>query len=63
MRARDNLPSLRFQLRFILPLGAAVVFMLSACGKRGPLYLPDQAGTPQKTIQSVDKNKATETYK
>jgi predicted small lipoprotein YifL len=46
-----------------LPLGALMVFMLSACGKKGPLYLPDEAGTPPKTIQPADKNKTTESYK
>jgi len=62
MRSRENLPSSRCRWRIILPLGALVVLMFSACGKKGPLYLPDEAGTPQKTIHPADKNKATESY-
>ena len=46
MNARKNHSVTGRRLRLALLLGVTVVATLSACGKKGPLYLPEEANAP-----------------
>ena len=47
MGARKNHSVTGRRLRLALLLGIAVAAALSACGKKGPLYLPEEANAPR----------------
>ncbi|MGE5241271.1 MAG: LPS translocon maturation chaperone LptM [Bacteroidota bacterium] len=46
MGARENHSVTGRRLRLVLLLGITAVATLSACGKKGPLYLPEEANAP-----------------
>ena len=46
MIARENHSVTGRCLRLALLFGITIVATLGACGKKGPLYLPEEANTP-----------------
>ena len=49
MDPQENRPVISRRVRYMWLLGAFLVTLLSvACGKKGPLYLPDDAAAPTK---------------
>ena len=47
MSIRENRFITGRRLRLVLLLGITAVATLSACGKKGPLYLPEEANAPR----------------